>query len=67
MRPAFTDVVGNRRLCERLCRDLTEKRLSHALILEGRRGSGKHMIALRIAAALACEERENERKALPCM
>ena len=67
MRPAFTDVVGNRRLCERLCRDLTENRLSHALILEGRRGSGKHMIALRIAAALACEERENEHGALPCM
>ncbi len=67
MRSVFTDVVGNRRLCERLCRDLSENKLSHAIILEGKAGTGKHMIALRIAAAMACAERENEASSLPCM
>lgn len=67
MRPAFTDVVGNRRLCERLCRDLSEEKLPHAIILEGKRGTGKHMIALRIAAAMSCKERQNGSSPLPCM
>jgi len=67
MRAAFTDVVGNRSLCERLCRELSEDKLSHALILEGKKGTGKHMIALRIAAAIACEHRRSETSPLPCM
>ena len=66
MRPAFTDVVGNRRLCERLCADLTEKKLSHAYIIEGKKGFGKHMIAMRIAAALSCEKAADPSVPLPC-
>ncbi len=66
MRPAFTDVVGNRRLCERLCADLTQKKLSHAYIIEGKKGFGKHMLALRIAAALSCEKVNDPTSPLPC-
>lgn len=67
MRPAFTDVVGNRRLCERLCAELTEQKLSHAYIIEGKKGFGKHMLALRIAAALSCEHAKDASRPLPCM
>ena len=55
MKPAFTDVVANERLRTRLGTDLQSGTLSHAYILEGMPGSGKHTITLRIAAALACE------------
>lgn len=67
MRRAFFDVVGNRRLCSRLQNDVLNKTLSHAYILEGARGTGKHMIALRLAAALACERHDDLSSALPCM
>ncbi|MBQ9784951.1 MAG: DNA polymerase III subunit [Clostridia bacterium] len=66
MRKAFTDVLGNERLKESLCDDIAARRLSHAYILEGARGSGKHTLALRIAAALACAHREDGSVPLPC-
>ncbi len=66
MRKAFTDVVENDRLKESLCEDISAGRLSHAYILEGARGSGKHTIALRIAAALACHRRKDHDTPLPC-
>ncbi|MBE6589952.1 MAG: hypothetical protein E7643_07215 [Ruminococcaceae bacterium] len=67
MRPAFTDVVGNRALCARLCADVTEKKLSHAYVIEGKRGFGKHMLAMRIAAAISCERAEDPASPLPCL
>lgn len=67
MKPAFTDVVGNDPLRLRLRDDLLSGKLSHAYILEGADGSGKHMLATRIAAALSCEERDDPSKPLPCL
>lgn len=67
MRQAFTDVIGNPKLRRTLCEDIAAHRLSHAYILEGEKGSGKHMLASRIAAALACHARDDESKPLPCM
>ena len=67
MKPAFTDVVGNDALRLRLRDDLLSGKLSHAYILEGADGSGKHMLAMRIAAALSCEERDDPSKPIPCL
>ena len=67
MKPAFADMVGNEALRERLRDDICADRLSHAYIIEGAEGSGKHMLALRIAAALACENRGMDGLPLPCM
>lgn len=66
MRQALIDIVGNEALRQRLCRELTNETLSHAYILEGVRGSGKHTIAIEIAAALACEHRQDDAVPLPC-
>lgn len=66
MRTFFTDIVANDRLCAGLYDDLKSDTLSHAYILEGPRGSGKHTLALCIAAALACERRNEEHAPLPC-
>ena len=62
----FDDILGNERLRQRLGRDIRANKLSHAYILEGAPGFGKHMMALSIAAALACENREGESTSIPC-
>ena len=67
MKQAFTDVVGNLPLKQKLLDDILQKKLSHAYILEGAAGTGKHTVALRIAAALSCEGSSDPSLPLPCM
>ena len=67
MKPAFADMLGNDALRERLREDICAGRLPHAYILEGDDGCGKHMLALRLAAALACENKGRDGLPLPCM
>ena len=67
MRQAFCDMIGNDDLRRAFAADIAEEHLSHAYILEGAAGSGKHMLALRIAAALACEHRKDSDFPIPCM
>lgn len=66
MKRAFTDFVGNERLKQRLAADILSHRLSHAYIINGIKGSGKHTLARSIAASVACENRENDSAPLPC-
>lgn len=67
MRPILTNVVANKRLRARLGDELTAGKLSHAYILSGERGSGKHTLALHLAAALACEHQADPSFPLPCL
>lgn len=53
-------VIGNRELMERLERDIRAGQLSHAYILDGRVGSGRHTIARHICASIACENRPGQ-------
>jgi DNA polymerase-3 subunit delta' len=53
-------VIGNTALVERLERDIRDRRLSHAYILDGRKGSGRHTVARRVCAAVACENRPGQ-------
>lgn len=55
-----TSIVGNRTLFERLDRDIRAGRLSHAYILDGAPGSGRHTVAQYIAAAVACQNRPGQ-------
>ncbi len=50
-------IVGNETIRNKLCSDIVADKLSHAFIIEGPRGSGKHTVAMNTAAALACRER----------
>ncbi len=50
-------VIGNESLLLRLERDIRNDRLSHAYILDGAEGSGRHTIAKHICASLACHHR----------
>ncbi len=67
MRQFFTDMVGNTTLRQSFGEEIAAHRLSHAYILDGKNGSGRHTVALRIAAALSCERREDAASPLPCM
>ena len=62
----MSPIVGNRQLCEKLCLDVLEDKLAHAYILEGKRGTGKHIIARYVAAALACARKSGETEEFPC-
>ena len=63
----MTQVMGNRALCRRLSLDIIAGTLPHALIIEGQAGSGKKLIAMNIAAALACTGKHKEGATVPCL
>ncbi len=50
-------VIGNEGLLSRLAQDIRDGSLSHAYILDGAVGSGRHTIARHICASLACHHR----------
>jgi len=66
MKEAMPRLVGNEGLRRRLCDDVQNGTLSHAYILEGPFGSGKHTVAWQLAAALACERKGEDGIPLPC-
>ena len=66
MREFFAGVVGNDALCERLGREFRSGSFSHAYILEGPLGSGKHLLAREMAMAAACLARGEEGHTFPC-
>lgn len=51
----FDNFLGNTDLIRQLELDAAEKRIPHAIILEGPKGSGRHTIAKYIALLLSCE------------
>ena len=66
MREYLSRVVGNDALRARLGEELSRGAISHAYIIEGPAGSGKHTLAREIATALSCEHREKNGLPLPC-
>ncbi len=58
-------LVGNETIKDKLCSDIQADKLAHAFIIEGPRGTGKHTLAMNIAAAFACTQ-ATRRNALPC-
>lgn len=59
----FKDVVGHKDIIRYIQNAVTEKKVSHAYILNGQRGSGKKMLARLFAMTLQCESGKPE----PCM
>ncbi len=66
MRQYLSELVGNAALRARIGEDIAKGSFSHAYILEGDEGSGKHTLARAIAMSLACENRQNDTEPLPC-
>lgn len=66
MKQMLPRLWGNDALRARIGNDIMTHRLSHAYILEGRYGMGKHTLALQIAAAQSCLCKDNASVPLPC-
>ena len=58
----FDEFLGSEQLISRLRRDIASGSMPHALILEGKKGTGKRMLAKLIAAAISCGGEDK-----PCM
>lgn len=54
----FSEIIGQDIVLSHLQNALRTDSVSHAYILNGAKGSGRHMIARSFSAALLCEERE---------
>ena len=67
MRRYLNAIFGNRDVCRSLGESIERNALSHAILIEGDRGSGKRTLAKEIAKAMLCEERENSSFPLPCL
>ncbi len=66
MREFFQKLYGNNAAKQRIGRAIESSTLPHAFLIVGPEGSGKKTLALEIAAAVNCHERENPVKKLPC-
>ena len=66
MRRYLDAVFGNRDSCRALGESIEKNALSHALLIEGGNGSGKHTLAKEIAKALLCENGTDKNVPLPC-
>lgn len=67
MRKMLDSVVGNSFIKSKLLSDIVSDSLSHAYIIEGKKGSGKHTVAYMTAAALSCERIRDVNSPLPCL
>jgi DNA polymerase-3 subunit delta' len=66
VRAYLQGLVGNAALRTRLGGELERGAFSHAYILEGAEGAGKHTLAREIILSLACEHRTDGAYPLPC-
>ena len=56
----INDILGNERVKEHFIAAVHHKKISHAYIIAGERGSGKEYIARTFAKALQCQNRKEE-------
>ena len=66
MRKVLDSIIGNASLKTKLYSDILSQTLSHAYIIEGKKGSGKHTVSYLIAAALSCKNLNDGNSAIPC-
>ncbi len=66
MRKYFPRLLGNQDTKKRLCGAVLKNTLPHAFLVVGAYGSGKKTLSLELAAALNCENKNNENFSLPC-
>lgn len=67
MKNNFSGIIANDELCNYFARAVKSGSLSHAYILLGQKGTGKHTLARLVAAAVNCENKEDDNFALPCL
>lgn len=66
MNDSHFNIIGNDDLYSYFTSCAKANSLSHAYVLLGAKGTGKHTLARIIAAAVNCEKKSDEHAALPC-
>ena len=66
MKQTLPRLWGNDALRARFGNDILAGKLSHAYILEGKYGLGKHTLAMQLAAAQSCLCKDDQALPLPC-
>ena len=66
MKSIMPDLIGNKTLSEKIGNEILSGGLSHAYIISGARGTGKHTLARLIAASIVCENKDKDGFPLPC-
>ena len=67
MKKDFSTMIANDDLCTYFSSSIRANTLSHAFILLGAKGTGKHTLARLIAAALNCECKRDDHASIPCL
>lgn len=62
----INDVLGNKRIKEHFITAVRHKKISHAYIIEGDRGSGKKMLSAAFSKILQCEGRQDTEEVNAC-
>jgi DNA polymerase-3 subunit delta' len=62
----FQGIIANDELCSYFATAIKSGSLSHAYILHGARGTGKHTLSYLLAAAINCENKSESDKSIPC-
>lgn len=66
MRDIFPKLLGNERTKQRLYPLIKSARLPHAFLIDGPEGSGRYTLALELASAINCKNRDKDNLPLPC-
>ncbi len=66
MNKTFGSIVGNTSITSYLSSSINGNSLSHAYILEGAHGSGRHTVALQTVAAMCCAQKGVDGADIPC-
>ena len=66
MKNIMPALIGNRALAKKLGADVLSGSISHAYIIGGPEGSGKHTLARLLAASISCENKSSSAHPLPC-
>lgn len=66
MKNNFSRIIANDDLCNYFARAIEQSSLSHAYILLGEKGTGKHTLARLVASAINCQNKDKENAPLPC-
>lgn len=67
MKNSFSTIIANNEICNYFANSISSNSLSHAYILLGAKGTGKHTLARLVAAALNCENKLKNNEDLPCL
>ncbi len=67
MKNNFSGLIANEDLCNYFASSAANGSLSHAYILLGAKGTGKHTLARLVAAAVNCQNKHNGGSSVPCL